>query len=49
MALDIWNEFQQVEMEKRLSMLRKKPQLRDKDVELKNSAEFSLSSEKRIS
>lgn len=35
-------------MEKRLAMLRKEPQLRDEDVELKNSAESGLSLEKRL-
>lgn len=49
MALGVWIEFQQVEMEKRLAMLRKEPQLRDEDVELKNSAESGLSLEKRVS
>lgn len=48
MALGIWIEFQQVEMEERLAMLRKEPQLREEDVELKNSAESGLSLEKRV-
>lgn len=34
-------------MEERLAMLRKEPQLREEDVELKNSAESGLSLEKR--
>lgn len=49
LTLDVWIEFQHVEMEKRLVILRKEAQLRKKDVEFKNRAESDLSLEKRVS
>ena len=49
LTLGVWIEFQHVEMEKRLVILRKEARLRKKDVEFKNRAESGLSLEKRVS